>query len=297
MGKMYRLYYVHDAEKPKNRLDRYWRLRSKDRPSRKELETELREIKIAVSRTTFKSLLLSRADGAKRGRPDYTRISRSGLDSFIVRRGLPLQPTTGDAITCLLRADERLKFPRFLHLPPELRNRVYEYHFASMPQQLRPCSQPPISRTSTLIRSETLALFYRSFTFELVICRPPRTARQANLRLEIETELFLAKVSRDVFGCIRKFQIRVERPAPCPEQQGKCNVSCDLAINTIAGTYAVKVKPAATKKDIVLWRKAGHRAQRKIENVLKRACQRVGERGLRPDDIYEVRDLLEVSFW
>lgn len=70
-----------------------------------------------------------------------------------------------------------------------------------------------------------------------------------------------------------------------------------MTINPVARTFAVQIKPSTNKKDIGRWRKAGKTAQKQIENILKRACDRDDGAGLRADDIYVVRDILEVEFW
>lgn len=292
------------SQRPVNRLDRYWRLRDIEKPTKAELEAELKQIGHSVFKSTKKAYLSLQADGAKRGALDYHKIKLGELDDFVRARGLSLRIDSEEddehttVIKALWRADKRRSFPRFLDLPPELRIRVYEYHFASMPPKLRPCSQPPITKTSKLARGETLPMFYGTFDFELLIDHH-ETSRLSYLRPPNEVELFLAKTTAQNFRNVRKLHFRVEKPRIGADSKymGQCMVSCDLAINPVAQTFKVKVKPSATKKDIMSWRRAGCNASQQIEDLLKGACERDSASGLTSDDIYKVRDILEAPFW
>lgn len=68
-------------------------------------------------------------------------------------------------------ADKNSRFPRFLELAPELREMVYVFAMDGK-ARTRP-APPPISRTSSLVRSESLPVFFRNVTMNIhVFCGP-----------------------------------------------------------------------------------------------------------------------------
>ncbi|KAI5359876.1 hypothetical protein Slin15195_G117360 [Septoria linicola] len=73
-------------------------------------------------------------------------------------------------------------FHRFLDLPPELRNRIYETYFAEFKTPLYAPSQPPITKVSRQLRAETLAMFYGSSTFRIAFL--PSVAEDDGSRVE-----------------------------------------------------------------------------------------------------------------
>lgn len=68
-------------------------------------------------------------------------------------------------------ADKTSRFPRFTQLPPELREMIYLYAMDNK-ARVRPAS-PPISRTNSLIRRESLPVFFKNTTLNIhVFCGP-----------------------------------------------------------------------------------------------------------------------------
>lgn len=64
-------------------------------------------------------------------------------------------------------ADDDCMFARFLYLPPELRNRIYQLHFETFEALSRP-SPPPLSKVSRQLRQETLVLFFQTCTARIM---------------------------------------------------------------------------------------------------------------------------------
>ncbi|KAK5724763.1 hypothetical protein LTR15_004811 [Elasticomyces elasticus] len=65
---------------------------------------------------------------------------------------------------------KRRRFRRFLDLPPELRQRVYEYAF-SYSDNAYYLQQPAVSRVSRLLRTESLPIFYKCNRFGITVKR------------------------------------------------------------------------------------------------------------------------------
>lgn len=78
-------------------------------------------------------------------------------------------PKKKQLIDHLLIADNNPKFEKFLHLPPELRARIYDFYSSSLPQVLHTPSQPPLARTCQAIRNECLPTFYAEHTFSITL--------------------------------------------------------------------------------------------------------------------------------
>lgn len=97
------------------------------------------------------------------------RITKAELNRFIENRQL-LKPVTSSRkamISVLMGADEVLRFNKFDDLPPELRERIYQFYVSSLPSQLFNPTQPPIARACKLFREEVLPVFHSLTTFEL----------------------------------------------------------------------------------------------------------------------------------
>ncbi|TKA25879.1 hypothetical protein B0A50_05634 [Salinomyces thailandicus] len=71
-------------------------------------------------------------------------------------------------VTTAAAEDKSARFPRFLDLPPELRNRIYHFALAPDPSTalVRP-APPALSATSRQVRQETLPIFYGDNCFVL----------------------------------------------------------------------------------------------------------------------------------
>ncbi|KXS98980.1 hypothetical protein AC578_4994 [Pseudocercospora eumusae] len=103
--------------------------------------------------------------------PCYEKCTVKELRKFATDRAAHEKPTKAGraALTdALLTADESISFHRFMDLPPELRNNIYELYFADF-CALRTPSQPPIARTSHQVRDEALSTFYACCKFEITL--------------------------------------------------------------------------------------------------------------------------------
>ncbi|KAK3075159.1 hypothetical protein LTR53_001770 [Teratosphaeriaceae sp. CCFEE 6253] len=76
-----------------------------------------------------------------------------------------------DLLRILDEADLAPSFHRFLELPPELRNQIYGYYYGACRKKVLAPSQPPLTLTCSLIRRETLPMFYATFVFKVQLYR------------------------------------------------------------------------------------------------------------------------------
>lgn len=108
---------------------------------------------------------------AEQGLPSYDRLSQEQLRTIADRR-CPNRPGPRrngrrELIASLEKADlDGQKFRRFMDLPPELRVRIYEFHFESFDALYGP-ADPPITKVSTTVRQESLALFYQQVRYDI----------------------------------------------------------------------------------------------------------------------------------
>ncbi|KAF7185340.1 hypothetical protein HII31_13319 [Pseudocercospora fuligena] len=118
----------------------------------------------------------------QRGLLNYSKYDVEELRGFCTNRGLKL-PKAGKnkrqnknlLIKHLDAADDDATFDKFLDLPPELRVIMFEWHFRDIAPSDRENyylaetiirAQPPIARTSPLIRKEALDVWYKMVTYK-----------------------------------------------------------------------------------------------------------------------------------
>ncbi|KAF7186751.1 hypothetical protein HII31_11983 [Pseudocercospora fuligena] len=100
----------------------------------------------------------------------YDSCSISELEKYIKARGIHKHPeklNRGTLIKRLMSADEDREFPRFMDLPPELRNSIYESVMDEYAKPLTNPAQPPFALVSRQVRNEALSTFYSCCTFKV----------------------------------------------------------------------------------------------------------------------------------
>lgn len=148
----------------------YWQL--KDRcAGKKELRTTLEAngytLKSNLTRDGLAALLVRH----ELGYLCYDQCSRSELDTFVAERGIAVKnPKDADRrtlINVLRAADASPTFDKLTLLPAELRARIHELYmedFSNVP--LADPAEPPLTRASHLLRTESLPVFYGRCSFE-----------------------------------------------------------------------------------------------------------------------------------
>ena len=150
----------------------------------------------------------------------YTTLTNNQLRDVIHARRIETNDLAGkkgnrsELIDILDHADNNRKFDKFTELPPELRNRVYEYYFAAFEAPLHAPKQPPIALVNSLLRAETLPLFYATcvFDFILVMNRGPRRGNW--LQMPAETHMWLSSTNAENITDIKHLRIKVYRQQP-----------------------------------------------------------------------------------
>lgn len=77
-------------------------------------------------------------------------------------------------VAALKKADKTPQFRRFLDLPAEVRNSIYDLYFEDTynKMRVRPLT-PSISRVNSQIRKETLPLFFRGICMTIIVSAAP----------------------------------------------------------------------------------------------------------------------------
>lgn len=285
-----------------DRLSSYWFLRRWVQPTIGELTKTLEGHNVVVAKGSKKKTLEPQVTRFLRGfQVQYDKCSTQELRGFVEARGLGVRsPRRNVFIARLEEADKEHTFKKFFKLPPELRNRVYQFHFGAMPRKLQICMQPPITRTSKLMRDETLDLFFswRAFEFKFSRRLNPKPVR---LRATNETAQFLALMHENVIKSLREITLTFEA------DHGLSEVArCDIEIKPSASEFTVKIKndhDAEYGVDYLERRQAlCDLAEEEIRTIVARACS-CGEADdpkdpefLRAMDFYAIRGVIERYF-
>lgn len=167
---------------------------------------------------------------AQKGRPDYRCYDSAELETVCQARGLPHEECKSTNAKTLNQADKRQTFDQFMELPPELRLKVYEHHFADIcertserepvPNSCRGdeiggmlLPEPPLTKACRIIREEALPTWYNDTTFNVAIelqwdtTNPVPGVRLVPHFQFDETERFLRTASREALQRIRRLHI------------------------------------------------------------------------------------------
>jgi hypothetical protein len=157
---------------PKRRSSRsdYWKL--DHGPRTKQDLLSILEPKGRAYKSTSVAHLRVLYSHYQRGLLSYEGLRASELETFISQQALPpridKRPTVSNLKRLLELADDDATFDRFLDLPPELRQQIYDHYFDSFVDSPRPVfGQPPITIISKQTRQEALLLFYHRYRFAL----------------------------------------------------------------------------------------------------------------------------------
>ncbi|RMY72658.1 hypothetical protein D0863_04369 [Hortaea werneckii] len=281
-----------------DRHDSYWKL---NLPYLKiaEMHDILKNRNYHVAKRLTSDLLRSALRRSEQGHMSYHNCSNDELRRLIQARKIEASPLglklpKGELVDILQSEDQRPKFHRFQELPPELRNRIYEYHFASFHQQICAPSQPPITKVSSLLRRETLQLFYHSCVFEIHmrLRREKRTWSKfcGRLRLSLSDRelLFLRCTEAKALGCIKRLNIVADTTFPrttevrLHSEQGK-------VASVVTTSFAPGTEATYQARALIRIRRANVEIRRWFDEV----ASRQGGRGLQFDDVLMIRTALE----
>ncbi|RMZ33217.1 hypothetical protein D0859_02681 [Hortaea werneckii] len=282
-----------------DRHDSYWKL---NLPHLKiaEMHDILKSRNYHVAKRWTSDLLRSALLRSEQGHMSYHNCSSDELRRLIRARKietslLGLKLPKSELVDILQSEDQRPKFHRFQELPPELRNRIYEYHFASFHQPICAPSQPPITKVSSLLRRETLQLFYHSCVFEVHLRlrmeneRWSKFYRRLRLSLRNRELLFLRCTEARNLGCIKRLNIVASTMFPestevrLHSDQGEVASVVTTSFPPGTGaTYQARVLEHTKRADVEI--------RRFLDEVV---ANRQGSRGLQFDNVLMIRNALE----
>ena len=148
------------------RKDRYWKLGFYPDKTPHELKEYLATNGYQCPINANADRLMKAVGRCQRGMLSYEKYSADELRGFCLARkiSLPSKRMAVPRLALMLEnADDDVEatFPRFMELPAELRNRIYELHFCDYDEIDTEYDQPPI----TQVCAESLPVFYKCVTF------------------------------------------------------------------------------------------------------------------------------------
>lgn len=195
--------------------DDYWKLPHYDMTA-KAMKAELDKRNFRTSSCMEKWRLREHLRRSDMGVPSYAFDSCEDLRGLIVARNIDVEDMArfrGGTVSDLISILDEGSFHDFIRLPPELRNRIYEMYFAEFNHKpLYAPSQPPLTKTNSLVRRETLPMFYDRCTFELPLHRYT-TAPRSQLRIPNPVLLSFRCTMPEHLNLVRRLRICV-RPSP-----------------------------------------------------------------------------------
>ncbi|KAK3628215.1 hypothetical protein LTR56_018729 [Elasticomyces elasticus] len=100
-------------------------------------------------------------------------------------------------------------FHRFLDLPPELRQRIYNYTF-SYSDNAYHLQQPAIARVCRLLRTESLPVFYKNNRFGIMVERTPYPSQGVMLRRQALADVWPTYILLEHVAMMRYFEITLK---------------------------------------------------------------------------------------
>ncbi|GIZ37463.1 hypothetical protein CKM354_000090800 [Cercospora kikuchii] len=208
----------------------YWKLVDPKSVSEGDMKFYLRSKNVTPRNSDNRVSLEHAFLRAQNGRPDYRFYDSAELETICQARGLPHEESRSTNAKTLNQADKRQTFDQFMELPPELRLKVYKYHFADICERTSerepiPGScrgdeiggmllpEPPLTKACRMIRAESLPTWYDDTTFNVAIglqwdIPDPATGVQLVPHFQFnETERFLRTASREAMQRIRRLHI------------------------------------------------------------------------------------------
>ncbi|PPJ51337.1 hypothetical protein CBER1_08618 [Cercospora berteroae] len=195
-------------------LDSYWRMDSYAGVADSVLAKQLRKAGYKISRSPrpTKEALVARYQRIDKGLLCYDTCSVEELRAFAEARGLQIDNSRRRKRTRLVetleKVDSKRPFHRFMDLPAELRVSIYEFYISDFPALLHKPTQPPLARTSQLIRQELLPVFYTNQEIALTMTLDARVAFE--LRWSEQTDDFLKSLHSSHVALLRKPTIKIE---------------------------------------------------------------------------------------
>ena len=293
--------------------NQYWKLRLWNQTV-KQLKEELSRLGYATGKCKDAECLQESLLRAQLGQTSYVECSNAELRAFIAARKIEIEafitPGTLGLRSQLIKrldyADQNPTFPKFMSLPPELRNRIYEMHFASFEHRIPAPVQPPLTLVSSQVRQETVQMFYRICSFSLIFYNtspnmPPLSAGRGRwawrLRVPSRIVSFVHSLKPEYFASIGALSFgftRLPPDDPDPLRWGSFpRGGCYWFTLRVPRTeherfeldFGDRANPTST------W----SRIEAAIEGVVDSMNKRPSKVGITMDDVYALRSAMETT--
>jgi hypothetical protein len=213
-----RKYHPYERKHGDILANRYWRTSSPWAVSMDDWRRYLKNHHFYFKKPDNIAKLAARAERCARGRPSYDGRYLKELKALARERSLgrvlERQAATHEQLVEGLEAADDAadalealrQFPKFLQLPPELRNRVHVHYFKSLGQVPPRFVLLPLCRASRQLRTEATGLFFEHSTFIVSL----RSFRQPlSARLYYSTELSRINIPTSIFARIKHLYIEL----------------------------------------------------------------------------------------
>lgn len=193
------------------------------------------------------------------GYPCYDTCSDEELRKFIKARRIILKsPTTANHrtyVNALRAADAAPAFALFTRLPAELRMRVYELYMEEFAHlELRTPVEPPLTRASRLLRTESLSIFYSMSTFRINVTRSS-FSRQC-LEIVPRDKDYLKTLTGSKIGAMRAVSLDIDgytleyRAYSHAGFTRMCmiDLTAQIVLNTDGTRYSVSLRDRRTRR-------------------------------------------------
>lgn len=270
-------------------FDKYWRF-DHESLSCNQLVVELHKQGRKVAKSSHRSELIREANRTDRGELVYEKQNLVDLKRYILQRRLqlPQSRNSRNQLVAVLKADDDSKvFSKFLDLPPELRERIYEFYIAGFPRMLEFPSQPTLARTSKLMRKEVLPVFYKQATFRLIFNKP---GNRKALNLSLPTFAWLRAQPTEFDECMRKLAFCISEPGDIIIGLSEPLIELDSSGTRFTITQAEDRGPSLSLRQGTLKQEKAY-----LEKALNAICGSEGKKGIGINEVYLIRKEAEAS--
>jgi hypothetical protein len=211
---------LDDIEKGRPGLqDKYWRWGMAEKHTKDDLKEFLHKHAFYYRKSEKVARLEALAERCDRGHLSYEKYNVAQVRQFVKNRDLqmtlPSKANKKQLVQHLEDADklsdafeDSRKFPRFLKLPPELRNAVYAFYFDALGVIPQRFSQPPLCKVSCELRVESLGLFYEHSTFSISMKRC--LLNTGDVAVNHQSKLFRDSIPHSDFIRIKHLSVELE---------------------------------------------------------------------------------------
>ena len=277
--------------------NQYWRLGSHLNLTVDDVKAKLQEGGFYVRKSELKDKTWDLYTRLQRQHLCYANCTVVELQAFVEARKLTLRGTGSRLKDRLARTleegDDQATFPRFCELPPELRNLIYGMYFSGFEIPQSP-HQPPITLSSRLLRSETLALFYASCRFRFIFRQGQRSPDEPGTYAVRMMNDLLRNTGKEYFAQIRSLVIHHEMGTAYRRLLGARRTTWELDLNEdINQNSCVRKDPQAVTSKCPKYKEWINDVTSRLETVVEQIVGRSSDGKLWKSDIIAIRRVFE----